>query len=133
MVGKNIIAFPASFKSATVELGPMNPIASYIVFQYNSDSTTQLPHTIPNFPVPAAAQRKTIWQKVFLPETRTEGLDYERLARFNLTGALIHNIALNAAFLASQNGMAVTLPLVRSDSVNLGRQIPQSVYGGIGK
>lgn len=67
---------------------------------------------IVNFPVPAAAQRKVIWQKVFPPETRTEGLDYDRLARLNLTGGLIHNVALNAAFLAAQNDTAVTLPLV---------------------
>jgi hypothetical protein len=67
---------------------------------------------IVNFPVPAAPQRKIIWQKVFPPETRIEGLDYDRLARLNLTGGLIHNVALNAAFLAAQNGTAVTLPLV---------------------
>jgi len=67
---------------------------------------------IVNFPVPAAPQRKAIWQKVFPPETHTEGLDYDRLARLNLTGGLIHNVALNAAFLAAQNGTAVTLPLV---------------------
>jgi hypothetical protein len=67
---------------------------------------------IVNFPVPAAPQRKALWQKVFPPETRTEGLDYDRLARLNLTGGLIHNVALNAAFLAAQNGTAVTLPLV---------------------
>jgi hypothetical protein len=69
---------------------------------------------IVNFPVPAAPQRKIIWQKVFPPETRTEGLDYDRLARLNLTGGLIHNVALNAAFLAAQNDTAVTLPLVLS-------------------
>jgi SpoVK/Ycf46/Vps4 family AAA+-type ATPase len=67
---------------------------------------------IVNFSVPAAPQRKAIWQKVFPPETRTEGLDYDRLARLNLTGGLIHNVALNAAFLAAQTGTAVTLPLV---------------------
>ena len=67
---------------------------------------------IVNFPAPAAPQRKIIWQKVFPAETRTEALDYDRLARLNLTGGLIHNVALNAAFLAAQNGTAVTLPLV---------------------
>jgi SpoVK/Ycf46/Vps4 family AAA+-type ATPase len=67
---------------------------------------------IVNFPVPGAAQRKLIWQKVFPRETHTEGLDYDRLARLNLTGGLIHNVALNAAFLAAQNGATVTLPLV---------------------
>jgi hypothetical protein len=67
---------------------------------------------IVNFPVPAAVQRKAIWQRVFPPETHTEGLDYDRLARLNLTGGLIHNVALNASFLAAQNGTTVTLPLV---------------------
>jgi len=67
---------------------------------------------IVDFRAPAAAQRKIIWQKVFPPETLTEGLGFDRLARLNLTGGLIHNIALNAAFLAAQSGTAVTMGLV---------------------
>jgi hypothetical protein len=53
-----------------------------------------------------------MWQKVFPVHTPTDGLDYDRLARFNLTGGSIHNVALNAAFLAAQAGSSVTMPLV---------------------
>jgi len=65
-----------------------------------------------NFPFPGPAERKAIWQKVFPRETPTVGLDFQRLARLNLTGGSIHNIALNAAFLAAQANTPVTMPLV---------------------
>ena len=39
-------------------------------------------------------------------------LDYDRLARLNLTGGNIHSIALNAAFLAAQANEPVLTPLV---------------------
>ncbi|MEQ8961939.1 MAG: ATP-binding protein, partial [Coleofasciculus sp. C2-GNP5-27] len=65
-----------------------------------------------NFPFPGREERKVMWQKVFPRETPREGLDCDRLARLNLTGGSIHNIALNAAFLAAQAGTAVTMPLV---------------------
>jgi hypothetical protein len=39
-------------------------------------------------------------------------LEYDYLARFNLTGGNIHNIALNAAFRAAKAKTPVTMPLV---------------------
>src|SRR5260370_31533844 len=68
---------------------------------------------IVNFPFPGPSERKLIWQKVFpLNTPLNEGLDYDRLARFNLTGGSIHNIALNAAFLAAQAGTTVTMQFI---------------------
>lgn len=68
---------------------------------------------IVDFPFPDFEQRREIWQKVFPPETPVaENLDYDRLARLNLTGGSIHNVALNAAFLAAREGGVVTMPLV---------------------
>jgi SpoVK/Ycf46/Vps4 family AAA+-type ATPase len=67
---------------------------------------------IVNFPFPSKEERKTIWQKVFPPETPTSALDCDRLAKLNLTGGNIHNIALNAAFLAAQARTPVTMPLI---------------------
>jgi hypothetical protein len=67
-----------------------------------------------NFPYPGLAERKAIWEKVFPAKTPTEGLDFDRLARLNVTGGHIHNIALNAAFLAAQAGVKVTMPLILS-------------------
>ena len=67
---------------------------------------------IVNFPFPGAAERKTIWAKVFPPETETADLDFDRLAALALTGGSIHNVALSAAFLAAQAHRPVTMALV---------------------
>ncbi len=65
-----------------------------------------------NFFFPSVAERKLMWQKAFPPEMPKEELDYDRMARFSLTGGNIHGIALNAAFLAAQANTPVTMPLV---------------------
>lgn len=62
-----------------------------------------------DFPFPSLSQRQVIWQQVFPTKTPTQGLDWECLARFNLTGGNIHNIALNAAFQASKAETVVTM------------------------
>jgi hypothetical protein len=73
---------------------------------------------IVKFPVPGAPERRLIWTKVFPPETPleledpTERLDYDRLAKVNLTGGSIHNAALNAAFLAARAATKVTMSLL---------------------
>lgn len=68
---------------------------------------------IVDFPFPDVPQRKEIWQKVFPDNTPLdESLDLSRLAKFNLTGGNIHNVALNAAFLAAQENGAITMPLL---------------------
>jgi SpoVK/Ycf46/Vps4 family AAA+-type ATPase len=67
---------------------------------------------IVNFPFPGFDDRKKIWQKVFPPGVKIEDLDYDRLARINLSGGNIFNTALNATFLAAARGTPVTVPLV---------------------
>ncbi len=67
---------------------------------------------IVNFPFPGPAERKSMWERVFPAQTQKDTLDYDRLARLNLTGGSIHNVALNAAFLAAQAGTNVTMKLV---------------------
>ena len=67
---------------------------------------------IVTFPFPGIPERQRIWKRAFPKETEKEGLDYERLARFNLTGGSIQNIAINAAFLAASAGSPVTMPLI---------------------
>lgn len=64
------------------------------------------------FPFPAAAERRVMWSKVFPSLTQTAGLDLDRLAELTATGGMIHNIALNAAFLAASDATPVTMPLV---------------------
>ena len=66
-----------------------------------------------DFDFPGAAEREAIWRKVFPPETPLARLDYEQLARLNLSGGSIQTIALNAAFLAAaQQPPQITMPLV---------------------
>ena len=67
---------------------------------------------IVNFPFPGPAERQAIWEKVFPPRTPLVGADFSRLARLNLTGGSIQNIALNAAFLAAQARTPVTMALI---------------------
>jgi SpoVK/Ycf46/Vps4 family AAA+-type ATPase len=64
------------------------------------------------FPFPGVAERKAMWQKAFPTDTPTAALDYQRLARLNITGGNIHNVALNAAFTAASAGSSVTMPIV---------------------
>jgi hypothetical protein len=64
------------------------------------------------FPYPAPAERRVIWSRVFPPQTETAKLDLDRLAGLTATGGMIHNIALNAAFLAARDATPVTMPLV---------------------
>ncbi|MEU9942739.1 AAA family ATPase [Streptomyces lavendulae] len=65
------------------------------------------------FPFPDVAQRREIWRRAF-PEHAPgrDGLDYERLARLDVSGAMARTIALNSAFLAAADGGRITMPLV---------------------
>lgn len=65
-----------------------------------------------NFPFPGVAERTAIWKRVFPPQTPMAMLDYQRLARLNLTGGSIHNVALNAAFVAAARKTQVNMPLL---------------------
>jgi len=67
---------------------------------------------IVRFPFPGVAERKAIWQRVF-PATMPKGMvDYDRLARLNITGGNIHSIALNAAFLAARAAAPLTMRMI---------------------
>jgi len=65
-----------------------------------------------NFPFPGPAERTAIWQRVFPRNTPLGELDFQRLARLNLTGGSIQNIAVNAAFLAAGKKSEITMPIV---------------------
>ena len=54
-----------------------------------------------HFPFPDAVQREAIWRSVFPSNTPLADLDFVRLARLNVAGGSIYNIAMNAAFLAA--------------------------------
>lgn len=65
------------------------------------------------FEFPSHDARAAIWTKVFPKETPlSECFDAQRLADLQLTGGSIHNIALNACFLAAQQNQLITMPLI---------------------
>jgi SpoVK/Ycf46/Vps4 family AAA+-type ATPase len=93
---------------------------------------------IVNFPFPGAAERIQIWQKALAPGVPRDALDYERLARFNLSGGNIHSIALNAAFAAAyrtDSEKTVTMPLLlsatRSELRKLEKQVNEADFRSV--
>lgn len=56
------------------------------------------------FPFPDQEQRNAIWRQIFPDQLPRVALNIEQLARLNLTGGNIRNIAMNAAFLAADQG-----------------------------
>ena len=67
---------------------------------------------IVNFAFPGPAERKAIWENVFPSKTPLADIDFQRLAKLNVTGGSVQNIAINAAFLAAQAGSPVTMPII---------------------
>ena len=86
------------------------------------------------FPFPDAAERAEIWKRVFPPATPTAELDVARLARLNVAGGNIRNIALGAAFLAADErtpvSMAHLLRVARAEYAKLDRPLTESEIGG---
>jgi hypothetical protein len=80
-----------------------------------------------NFPFPGSVERQAIWQRAFPQETPRSGLDFAFLSRLNLTGGSIHNIALNAAFLAAQAGTPVTMSSILSAARSEFRKLDRPV------
>jgi hypothetical protein len=62
-----------------------------------------------DFPFPGPAERRELWRRAFPPETPTEGLDFKKLAELSVAGGNIRLIAMNAAFLAAEDGSPVTM------------------------
>lgn len=89
---------------------------------------------IVNFPFPDTAQRAEIWKRMFPPQVPTEGLDPARLAKLNVAGGNIRNIALNAAFLAAEAGepvrMSHLLRAARSEYSKLEKTPTEAEIGG---
>ncbi len=80
---------------------------------------------IVNFHFPTVADRRRLWTKAFmqheaekkLPAPPLGALDYDRLATLNLTGGHIHNVALNATFMAAARATPdtpakITMPII---------------------
>lgn len=83
-----------------------------------------------NFPFPDATQREEIWRRAFPAAVPTEGLDFGKLARLNVAGGNIRNIALGAAFHAAETEGPVTMRAIlrsaRLEAAKLERPINES-------
>jgi hypothetical protein len=87
-----------------------------------------------NFPFPDHGLRRRIWACMFPPETPTSGLDLDKLARLNLPGGNIRNVALNAAFLAADEGSPVRMDHLlisaRHECGKVEKQLSSAEVGG---
>jgi hypothetical protein len=85
------------------------------------------------FPFPDEAMRAEIWRRVFPAATPTEGIDWQQLARLNLAGGNIRNVALAAAFLAADADEPVRmkhlLPAAAGEYLKLERSLPPELKG----
>lgn len=86
-----------------------------------------------DFPFPDVQHRRLIWQKAFPPETPIDGLDLDFLARLELPGGNIKNIALSAAFLAAGENSVVRMTHVmhaaRREYAKIDKLVTQNEFG----
>lgn len=87
-----------------------------------------------SFPFPELSERTEIWRRAFPPDTPTQDLDPQKLARLNLAGGNIRNIALTAAFLAADSGEPVQmkhlLQAASRECAKLDRSVSAAEIGG---
>jgi AAA+ superfamily predicted ATPase len=88
---------------------------------------------IVDFPFPDEYSREQIWRRIFPPSVPLDNLDYEFLARLAITGGNIRNIALNAAFLAVEEGTKVSMSQIKraaeEEYAKLGRTMTTAEVG----
>jgi hypothetical protein len=88
------------------------------------------------FPFPDQAARAEIWRRIFPTQAPLQDVDTERLAGLNVAGGSIRNIALNAAFLAAEEGTAVCmshlLEAARAEYAKLERTLTTAEVAGWG-
>ena len=91
---------------------------------------------IVHFPFPDAMHRAEMWRRVYPPRTPVGELDFTRLARLNVAGGHIRNIAVHAAFFAAEAaepiGMSHLLRAARCEYTKLERQLTDAEVAGWG-
>lgn len=89
---------------------------------------------IVQFPFPDHVQRAGIWQRIFPEDTRVEKLDINKLARLNVAGGNIRNIAMNAAFMAADEDVPVRMKHIlnaaRSECAKMEKTLTDSEVEG---
>ncbi|TGP85605.1 MULTISPECIES: ATP-binding protein [unclassified Mesorhizobium] len=66
-----------------------------------------------DFPLPEAVERQRIWRLAFPSGAPLDGIEVERLAQLTVAGGSIKNIALNAAFIAADEGSPIRMGHLR--------------------
>lgn len=86
-----------------------------------------------DFPFPDATNRKQIWEKIFPKKVPLNGVDYDALARLEISGGSIKNIAINTAFLAAEMKKPVSMPLIihaaRREYAKINKMISTAEFG----
>jgi SpoVK/Ycf46/Vps4 family AAA+-type ATPase len=62
---------------------------------------------IVQFPFPDADSRARIWERIFPATAPLDSVKCERLAQLNISGGVIRNIAVHAAFMAAEKQQAI--------------------------
>jgi len=87
-----------------------------------------------HFPFPDPAQRRRIWQRMFPPALPVDGIDFDKLAKLNVPGGNIRNIALGAAYIAAEANeplrMRHLLIAARRECSKLDRALSDNEVGG---
>jgi SpoVK/Ycf46/Vps4 family AAA+-type ATPase len=85
------------------------------------------------FPFPDAEYRGQIWRKSFPSQTALGDIDYRFLGRLEVPGGNIKNIALNAAFLAADDGQVIEmnhlLRATKREYTKIGKMVLESEFG----
>src|SRR5260370_28903324 len=84
-----------------------------------------------DFPFPDELLRTEIWRRIFPRSTPTNGLDVEKLARLDMAGGDIRNIALQAAFLAADDDTPVQMRHLLREAGGEGAQICRPLNPGV--
>ena len=90
-----------------------------------------------HFEMPDEEVRKELWQGCFTKETPLDMVDFDFLARtFEFSGGSIKNVALNAAFLAAEEGqkigMSQIIRSIKHEYLKQGKSIFAADFGAYG-
>ena len=87
------------------------------------------------FPFPDQDARSDIWRRIFPAQTPVADLNHEQLAQLNVSGGVIRNIAINAAFLAADDDRTVRprhiLSAARTEYAKLGKPLTPAETRGL--
>jgi SpoVK/Ycf46/Vps4 family AAA+-type ATPase len=86
------------------------------------------------FPFPDGRQRMEIWRRMLPLTVPMQGIDLERLAQLSVPGGNIRTIALNAVFLAADEGVPLQMRHLhrsaQSEYVKLEKSLTETEVSG---